>query len=769
MNLIQLLERFKLDDALQENITCWRTIPAKEAVYSSIPVGLDSRLTDALAKKGIHKLYSHQSTAIEAVLGGEDIVVVTPTASGKTMCYNMPVVNAILKDPSSRAMLLFPTKALSYDQSKELDELIGGTGAPIKAYTYDGDTPQSARKAIRQAGNIVVTNPDMLHGAILPHHMKWTRLFESLKYIVIDELHHYGGVFGCHLANVVRRLLRICAFYGSSPQFICCSATIANPGELARRIIGRQARVIDNNGSPSGERHVIFYNPPLVNRELGIRKGSVLETRHLAETLLRNEISTIVFTRSRLNVEVLTTYLKEGLRGGKNTDRRIRGYRGGYLPNLRREIEKGLRDGSVLGVVSTNALELGIDIGSLEACVICGYPGSIASMWQQAGRAGRRHGAAAVFLIASSAPLDQYIINNPEYFFGSTPEHGLVNPDNFVILYNHLKCAAYELPFRVGEVFGDSPVDEVLDYMEEARIVRRVNDRYHWMAEAFPAAGMSLRSASNENFIIIDITSPGEHTVIGEVDRFSAPMLLHEEAIYIHDARQYQVEKLDFDDKKAYIRRVDVDYYTDANLSVDLAVLDVGRHSVHGNIRKSSGDVKVTALVSLFKKIKLNTHENIGAGPVNLPELEMHTTSYWVELPDELNAAIDGKNAAEAARIQDAMIGLSNILSNAAPVYLMCGRGDIRVVHQTRSPFTKKPTIFIYDNYPGGVGFSDKLYELHEEVFAMALKLINGCQCETGCPSCVGPQEEFSGKGNPRGDTARLIEFILGVAGETML
>ncbi|MCL2164759.1 MAG: DEAD/DEAH box helicase, partial [Oscillospiraceae bacterium] len=595
MNLIQLLDRFKNNSALQENITCWREIPAKEAVYSEVPSNLDSRLVNALAKRGIHRLYSHQSTSVEAVLRGEHIVVVTPTASGKTMCYNLPVVDAILKDASARAMLLFPTKALSYDQSKELDELISGTGAPIKAYTYDGDTPQSARKAIRQAGNIVVTNPDMLHGAILPHHMKWTRLFESLKYIVIDELHHYGGVFGCHLANVLRRLMRICAFYGSKPQFICCSATIANPGELAMRIIERDVTVIDNNGAPSGQRHIIFYNPPVVNRELGIRKSSLLEARQLAETLLKNDISTIVFARSRLNVEVLTTYLKEGLRGGKNTDKRIRGYRGGYLPNLRREIEKGLRDGSVLGVVSTNALELGIDIGALEASVICGYPGSIASMWQQAGRAGRRHGASAVFLVASSAPLDQYIVNNPEYFFGSTPEHGLVNPDNFVILYSHLKCAAYELPFREGEAFGHEPVDEVLDYMEEARLLHLVNGRYHWMAEAFPAAGISLRSASNENFIIIDISTPGSHIVIGEVDRFSAPMLLHEEAIYIHDARQYQVEKLDFDDKKAYVRRVDVDYYTDANLSVDLAVLDVSRSSIcsgsgRGDHSRSSGD-----------------------------------------------------------------------------------------------------------------------------------------------------------------------------------
>ena len=761
MNLEQLMDQFSHNGALRENITNWHEIPPKEAVYADIPDELDERLVASLAKRGIHKLYTHQSASIEAALAGEDIVVVTPTASGKTLCYNLPVVNAILTDASARAMFLFPTKALSHDQSDELDDLIKQTGASIKAFSYDGDTPQSARKAIRQAGSIVVTNPDMLHGAILPNHTKWTRLFESLKYIVIDELHHYGGVFGCHLANVVRRLLRICAFYGSQPTFICCSATIANPYELAYRITGREVRVIDNNGAPAGRKYMVFYNPPIVNRDLGIRKSSLLESRHLAEMLLKNNISTIVFTRSRLNVEVLTTYLKESLKGGKNTDKRIRGYRGGYLPNLRREIERGLRDGSVLGVVSTNALELGIDIGSLEACVICGYPGSIASMWQQAGRAGRRQGASAVFLIASSSPLDQYIIRNPEYFFGLNPEHGLINPDNFVILNNHIKCAAYELPFLDGEKFGVETTTEILEHMEEARILRHVNGRWHWMADVFPASDISLRSASNENFIIVDITEP-EPKVIGEMDRFSAPMLLHEEAIYIHDARQYQVEKLDFDDKKAYIRKVDVDYYTDANLSVDVSVLQVDRSAAAGNrIEKSSGEVKTTAIVTLFKKIKLNTHENIGSGPVNLPELEMHTTAYWVALPAEL-VNRDSKAGESAARMQDSMIGLSHVLSNTAPIYLMCGRNDIRVLYQTKSPFTQRPTVFIYDNYPGGVGFSDKLYELHEELFRTAYRLITQCECENGCPSCVGPFEAFSGKGNPRADTLRLVEFVLG-------
>ncbi|MCL2059218.1 MAG: DEAD/DEAH box helicase [Oscillospiraceae bacterium] len=795
MNLEQLMRGFKRDDELMVNITCWREVPEREAVYKDIPDRLDARLAGALAQRGVHKLYSHQASAIDAILDGEDVVIVTPTASGKTLCYNLPVIDAVLKDHSARAMFLFPTKALSYDQSNELDQLINQAGAPVKAYTYDGDTPQSARKAIRQAGNIIVTNPDMLHGAILPNHTKWTRLFEDLKYIVIDELHHYGGVFGCHLANVLRRLQRICAFYGANPQYICCSATIANPFELAFRITGREMRVIDNNGAPSGKKYIVFYNPPVVNKELGIRRSSLLEARRLASLLLKNDISTIVFTRSRLNVEVLTTYLKEamdeailpGRKSGKRAGDRVRGYRGGYLPTLRREIEQGLRDGSVRGVVSTNALELGIDIGSLEACVVCGYPGSIASLWQQAGRAGRRQSASAVFLMGTSSPLDQYIIKNPEYFFGKNPEHGLINPDNFVILGNHIKCAAYELPFSDGEKFGVETTEEILDYMEDARLVRHVNGRWHWMADVFPAADVSLRSASNENFIIVDITETNP-VVIGEIDRFGAPMLLHEEAIYIHEAKQYQVEKLDFDDKKAYVRKVEVDYYTDANLNVEVAVLDVSRESAMidgaggvaggavesqnaGVVKKGSGEVRVTAIVTLFKKIKLNTHENIGSGPVNLPELEMHTTAYWFCLPFHTGDAENPDPALTAqltlmrgARLQDSLIGLTNILANVAPIYLMCGKSDIRVMYQTRSPFTLLPTVFIYDNYPGGVGFSEKLYELHDELFDMAARMIESCECEFGCPSCVGPAGEFSGTGNPRADTLEMIRYLQGPA-----
>lgn len=753
MNLEQLLQYIKNNEQIEKSITHWERIPPREAQFTPFPDRIDPRIKKALEEKGIYRLYSHQSEAFSSVNQGKNIVVVTPTASGKTMCYNIPVLDAIVKDEESRALFLFPTKALAQDQMAELHELITYAGVNVKTFTYDGDTPQSARKAIRQAGHIVVTNPDMLHSGILPHHTKWTKLFENLKFVIIDEIHQYRGVFGSHMANVIRRLRRICDFYGSKPQFICCSATIANPGELAGRIIGEEVEVIDNNGAPSGEKHIIFYNPPVVNRELGIRRSSIMDARRIAEMLIKNSIQTIIFTKSRLNVEVMVTYLKDIYKDRMNQEDKIRGYRGGYLPNQRREIERKMRNGEIMGIVATNALELGVDIGSLEVCIMCGYPGTISSTWQQSGRAGRKNTISAAFLVASSSPIDQYIITHPEYFFGKSPENGLLNPDNLAILLSHIKCAAFELPFTDDEKFGVETTQEILSFLEEAKILRHVANRWHWMSEAFPADDISLRSASNENFIIIDITNP-ERRVIGECDRFAAPMLIHEEAIYIHEGQQYQVEKLDYEEKKAYVRVVDVDYYTDANLAVELKVIDVFREKEDKNIMKCSGEVMVTALVTMFKKIKFYTHENIGSGPVNLPETSMHTTSYWISFPEELPEDMTQTD------IQNGLLGLSNVLSNSAPIFLMCDPRDISVVYQVKSPFTQRSTIYIYDNYPGGVGFSDKLFELHKEILMTAEEMIKHCGCEEGCPSCVGPLNEFSGSGNPKETTLRLLNLI---------
>ena len=740
MTLSEFVRALRDDPRFMENVTEWRVLPAREAKYAPFPQELDARIVQVLKARGIERLYTHQRQALDCALAGRDFVVVTPTASGKTLCYNLPVLNAILKDDAARALYLFPTKALSSDQVSELYSMVEALGADIKAFTYDGDTPASARTAIRQAGHVVVTNPDMLHQGILPHHTKWVRLFENLKYVVIDEIHAYRGVFGSNLANVLRRLERICAFYGAHPTFICCSATIHNPKELAENMTARSMTMIDDNGAPAGRRHVIFYNPPVINRQLGIRAGTLPTTRDIAARLVRAGVQSIVFARSRLAVEVLVRYAKDIVRDPLGNAGRVRGYRGGYLPTLRREIERELRAGNVDLVVSTNALELGIDIGQLDACVMCGYPGTIASTWQQAGRAGRRSNESLMILVASSNPLDQYIIGHPDYFFGQSPERAFINPDNLYILLNHLKCAAYELPFQEGEKFGNvEETDELLHYLADQNILRLVSGRWYWMAEEFPQAGVNLRSASDQNFLIIDITNPKKHRVIGEMDRFTVPMLLHKYAIYMHEGRQYQVEDLDFDDKKAYIREVDVGYYTDADLTTSLKVLDEFESEPLGLLSRHRGEVLVSSIVTLFKKIRFDTHENLGWGPVTLPELEMQTTACWWTLPAGMEAKY-GKDD-----MKTAMVALAYLMRHIAPMYLMCASTDISVVYHVKDPFSDQPTVYLYDHIPGGVGLSDRVYEMNMELFVEARRMLAACPCENGCPSCVGA-ESVGGK-----------------------
>jgi DEAD/DEAH box helicase domain-containing protein len=733
MDVRAYIEKLKSNPDFMRNVTSWRVVPPRAAQHADFPASLDSRIVNALTARGIERPYIHQARAMEAALAGQDFVVVTPTASGKTLCYNVPVLDAILKDDAARALYLFPTKALSSDQVAELYSMIEEMRADIKAFTYDGDTPASARTAIRQAGHVVVTNPDMLHQGILPHHAKWVKLFENLKYIVIDEIHAYTGVFGSNLANVIRRLLRICAFYGASPTFICCSATIQNPKALAETMTGRTVRLIDENGAPAGERHVVFYNPPVVNAQLGIRAGSIPEARDIAASLLRNNVSHIVFARARLTVEVLVRYLKDMVRDPLGNAGRVRGYRGGYLPTQRREIERELRAGNVTSIISTNALELGIDIGQLDACVLCGYPGTIASTWQQAGRAGRRGAASLLIIVATSSPLDQYMISHPDYFFGRSPENALINPENLYILMNHLKCAAYELPFDEGERFaGNADTAELLDYLCEENILRQVSGRYYWMAEEFPQAGINLRATSDQNFLIVDISNPKKHRVIGEMDRFTVPMLLHQYAIYMHEGRQFQVEELNFDDKKAYVRQVDVGYYTDADLTTSLKVLDEFEGAPSGPIMRARGEVLVSTIVTVFKKIKFDTHENLGWGPVTIPELEMHTTACWWTLPEGMEARY-GKE-----ELKGAMVGLAHLLRGIVPLHLMCAPQDISVIYRVRDPYTDRPTIFLYDSVPGGIGLSDKVFEMDKALLATARDALAACPCPDGCPSCVG-------------------------------
>ncbi|WP_191565344.1 DEAD/DEAH box helicase [Metabacillus idriensis] len=750
-SLAEIIDFLKKDDQFKHQVVHAQTIEPREAKTVKMPSGVDHRLTDALSARGIQQLYTHQATAYELANKKKSFVAVTPTASGKTLCYNLPVLQQILDDETSRALYLFPTKALAQDQKSELNELITELGVNINSYTYDGDTAPTIRNVIRKAGHIVMTNPDMLHSAILPHHTKWVSLFENLKYIVIDELHIYRGIFGSHVANVIRRLKRICEFYGSSPVFICTSATIANPKELAENLLETEMTLVDDNGAPSGRKHFLFYNPPIVNKPLNIRKSATLEVRKIASELLKNKIQTIVFARSRVRVEIILTYLQELIKGdvGKQT---IRGYRGGYLPKQRREIERGLRNGEILGVVSTNALELGVDIGQLQVCIMTGYPGTIASAWQQAGRAGRRSGEALIVMVAGSTPIDQYIIQHPDYFFKQNPETAIINPDNLIVLVDHVKCAAFELPFKQGETFGNTELEDILEFLTEEKVLYYNRERYHWMNDSFPAHNISLRSASQENVIIIDQSNTAHVKVIGEMDRFSAMTLLHDEAIYLHQGIQYQVEKLDWEEKKAFVREVDADYFTDANLAVQLKVLEEDKTRRKHSHQLGFGDVTVQAMATIFKKIKFDTHENIGSGPIHLPEEELHTNAAWISLSDELTAAM------KKDRLEEALLGISHALNHIVPLSVMCDPSDISVIPQLKATHNEKPTVFLYDRYPGGVGLANKVYDTMETVLEEALTMIRSCPCESGCPSCTG----LEGSEHQKEDTLRLLFQLKG-------
>src|SRR5574338_1239924 len=489
-------------------VTAVERIPAVPARYAGYPDGVDERLLDALRARGIERVYTHQASAWTHVQAGRNVVIITPTASGKTLCYNGPVLNAILSDPSTRALYLFPTKALAQDQLAELhglaDLIADRTGAEIDVFTYDGDTPQDARRTIRSRAHVVLSNPDMMHSGILPHHPRWAKLFENLRYVVIDELHAYRGVFGSHLGNILWRLQRVCRHYGSDPLFICSSATIANPKALAEGLTGRPFELVDRSGAPRGEKFFLFVNPPVVNAQLGIRRSYLSEARRVAIEFLKHNLQLILFAQSRLATEILTTYLKDAYHGPPGASDVIRGYRGGYLPNRRREIERGLREGQVRAVVSTNALELGIDIGALDVSVMAGYPGTIAATWQRAGRAGRRSTRSAAVLVASSAPVDQFVIRHPSYFFDASPEHALINPDNLHILVDHVKCAAFELPFRDDEQFGQENVQDVLAVLAEEGFVHHADGQWNWTHESYPADAVSLRSVSSDNFVVVD-------------------------------------------------------------------------------------------------------------------------------------------------------------------------------------------------------------------------------------------------------------------------
>jgi DEAD/DEAH box helicase domain-containing protein len=757
------LERADTPDGV---VTAVRRLPAIAAKLAPFPDQLDERLVAALERRGIRQLYSHQARAFAEVAAGRNLVVTTPTASGKTLCYNLPVLDAILRDPAARALYLFPTKALAQDQMAELHQLageIGETGGMgIGVHTYDGDTPADARRTIRTRAHIVLSNPDMLHAGILPHHPRWAKLFENLRYVIVDELHAYRGVFGSHLCNVLRRLQRIAKHYGSDPQVICSSATIANPQELAERLVERPFSLVSESGAPRGEKCFVFVNPPVVNRELGIRRSYLAETRRVAGEFLRRQLQVIVFAQSRLTTEILTTYLKEDFEDVPGMPEKIRGYRGGYLPLRRREIERGLRDGLVKGVVSTNALELGIDIGALDVAVLAGYPGTIAGTWQRAGRAGRRTTRSAAVLVGSSAPLDQFVLRHPSYFFDASPEHALINPDNLHILVDHVKCAAFELPFTTSDAFGRVDVQDVLAILEESGLVHRsaaaedTDGQWHWTSESYPADAVSLRSISSDNFVVVDQTRGS--TVIGETDFTSGPPTLHPKAIYIVEGRLYQVERLDFEGRKAYVREVDCDYYTDAISHTRVTILD--RAASDAQAVAHHGEVHVVSRVVGFKKIRFYTNENVGSGELDLPEQQMHTTAYWLEVPAPLMLSLPF--ATDDRR--DGIFGLAFAMKQIAALLLMCDARDVGLSINTGDAGAsdnegETPRIFIYDAYPGGIGFSAPLFGMHADLLTRTRDLVAACPCDNGCPSCVGPVGETGPLAKPV--ALRLLDHLL--------
>ncbi len=727
-------------------------VPARAAIHRPFPAWLDRRIVAGLASQGIAQPYLHQAAAMDAIHGDRDVVIVTPTASGKSLCYAAPILQAIAEDPAARALLLFPTKALGQDQVAALSEMASASDLAVSASTYDGDTPAPIRSAIRSAGQVVVTNPDMLHAGILPHHTKWFQLFEQLRYIVIDELHMYRGVFGGHVANVIRRLLRICAHYGSRPVIVCCSATIGNPAELAERLIGRPVTVIDQTGAPAGERHLLLVDPPILDPATGARGSSVMLAQRWALPFLRAGRQTIVFGRSRVAVELLLTGLREALREHLGPRARVRGYRGGYLPTERRAIERGLRDGEILGVVATNALELGVDIGQLDVAIVTGYPGSIAATWQRFGRAGRRGGTSVAVLVASGAPVDQYIVHHPDFLLEGSPEEARLDPDNLHVLLAHLRAAVFELPFEPGTSFGPGPADDLLAFLGEDGHVRQADDgRWYWSSENFPASEVSLRTAAQENVVIID-TTPDRPRVIGEVDLFAAQTLVHEDAIYLHESVQFHVDRLDWDERKAYVRRVDVDHYTQADRAVTLKPLEVFAEATVTGGRRLHGEVMVASLATIYKKLKFVTNENLGWGRIHLPEIELQTTAYWLTA----DAARDGWRRHD---LDIALIGAGRAIQTVASVLLMVDPRDLGLVSQVRSPHSERPTIYLYEAVPGGIGLAERLWERHGDLVAAAAALITSCDCDAGCPACTGPRLE------PEIDARALALRLLGELG----
>jgi DEAD/DEAH box helicase domain-containing protein len=713
-----------------------RSTPAKPARHADPAAALPEPLAAGLKAIGVKRLYVHQARALDLARQGKDFVVVTGTASGKTMCYNLPVLERLLADAKAKALYLFPTKALAQDQLGTLKRWAGaapGVAGVLHPATYDGDTPRHNRRKIRTEANVILSNPDMLHVGVLPYHPRWASFLQDLRYIVVDELHQYRGIFGSNVSMVMRRLARVCAHYGSRPQFICASATIANPGELAAAVIGRPCETIDTDGSPRGPRLFVLWNPPPFGADTLARKSANMEATDLLARLVERGVQTIVFAKARVVAELIYRYTRERLeRTNKALANKVRAYRGGYLPEERRAIEQALFTGKLLGIASTNALELGIDVGTLDASILVGFPGTIASTWQQAGRAGRGREQALTILIAYNDPIDQYLMHHPEYLFGRPVEQGVVDPNNAYILANHLGCAAAELPLAPEDtaLFG-ARAPEVADILAAGGDLAHIEDRYYWSKPEAPAQKTDLRTISNDTFSIVR-TDGGRSEVIGQVDSISAPELVYPNAIYLHEGESYQVRQLDFEGKVAYVERAETDYYTQPVLADKCRIRQERERKAERGLTACFGDLVVTWATVAFKKIKFYTNENIGQTALDLPAQTLETTGLWMMV----EPAILEELREVGLKAVEGLVGLRNLALVCLPMLAMCDRRDLSGIVESSN--TGRPTAFLYDRFLGGLGFAEKGYERVGELLEMCRRLVAECECEAGCPSCVG-------------------------------
>ncbi len=716
------------------------TSAPEDALLSSFPDWMAPRLKDALRNMGIDKPYAHQVTAWNHLHSGKHTVVATPTASGKTICYTVPVVNRILADPEATALFLFPTKALARDQEKAIGALLQGVDSGAVVAPYDGDTPSDARREIRTKARLIVSNPDMLHMGILPHHSDWANFFSGLSFVVIDELHMYRGVFGAHVSNVIRRLLRVARFYGANPTFAACSATIANPSELAEKVVGQNVQTVSKSTAPKGPRTLAIFNPATIDEETGVRRSNLKETARLSADLVRMGLQTLVFCQSRRSVELVLTYLRERIASSGLDPKRVKGYRGGYLPTVRREIESLLANGHLDAGVATNALELGIDIGSLDAVVMGGYPGTIAGFHQRAGRAGRTFAPSLALLVASADPVDQFLAKNQSYLLEKSPEQALTEPDNVEVLLAHLKCAIFELPIDITEPFANLELEEsavALDCLIEEGDVALSNGRVHWVGESYPASRVSLRSISGKRIVVEESDS---ETLIAEVDERTAKSELHEGAIYMADGQTYFVEKLDLPAERALVAAVSPTYYTRPHRTIGVTIIDKGDDKSLGGAEMTRGNLNIKESISGFKKVRFKTHENLGFEPLTLPPDEMETDGAWLTPSPNLLGILE---QFPKAILMDGFNGVGYALHQVASLHLMCDQRDLAFTVQNTgedpSNLESAGSLYLYDTHVGGVGLSHRAYDRIDEILMDSRQLIDSCQCKEGCPSCIGP------------------------------